>query len=162
MPKIRVNHFYKNVAAPGQVIEVDADEAAYILQRGGGTLVRELPARETSQASQGGDSKQVENRMPLADGPTRPQRDETLIETLVDFGLDAKHLEVLQAAGIKTVEQYAAVEDPTSLKGIGKATAAKIGEAIATRQAAASESDDAEESDSDEIDTAETDTAENE
>lgn len=117
MALIRINHFYKSAGVPGDVIDVSDEEASLILSRNGGTLVAGEAATDAPPA---GNASNEEGGS-ADDGETTP------IDRL---DISKRNLGLLKAAGVETVEQYQAMEDPAAIKGIGHAAVNEIGAAI--------------------------------
>lgn len=154
MPFVRVNHFYKS-ASPGQTIEVSAEEAELIVSRGGGVLLpgpaaanppeppapeapppaadHENPSSETIAVAveDADDSEPIDIPPETIAVADEDADDSEPIDILAKHGLSEKVLAALAEADIRTLAELRAVADVTELAGIGRATAAKITEALA-------------------------------
>ena len=65
------------------------------------------------------------------DDPKNDEQSQTAYTSFFEAGIDQKSAELLVKAGVKSIEEIRAHEDLTKIKGIGKASAEKILEAIA-------------------------------
>ena len=103
------------VCAKGEAVEVNEAKGMRMVAQGFAEETDKAPKKKNSQA----------------DDPKNDESAQAAYTLFFEAGIEQKTAESLVQAGVRTIEEIRAHKDLTKIKGIGKASAEKILEAIA-------------------------------